>query len=69
MPKNHYINRDRFHEVMTKCKRSGELDQEAINYFNTLSTNVARKYYYNSNVDSEDAKSKAMEDILGMGSK
>lgn len=64
MPKNHYIDRNRFHQVMTECKKSDRLTDEAVNFFKLLSQNVARKYYYNNSNDSEDATSKAIEDLL-----
>jgi hypothetical protein len=60
--KRQYLDRDVFHQEMTKCKRNNDLSPAAIEMLYTLSNEVSRKYYFEHAEDYEDAACNAVFD-------
>lgn len=59
-----YINKREFHDEMVKCKRSGQLSNKAIAYFQLMANEIAKTYYYNHPEDKDDAKARAVQDCF-----
>ena len=58
----HYLDRDEFHNELAVCKKAGELSKRGIKMFQLLAENVARDYYFPSEMDKEDAEARAVHD-------
>jgi hypothetical protein len=64
MGKKGYLDRDKFHQEMVKCKKMDKLTDEAVYMLKKLAEKNARRRTFEREQDFEDAVSSAIRDVV-----
>lgn len=59
-----YIDPKKYHEEMVRCKKSGQLTDRAIEFFQLQAREVSKVFYFEDNEDRKDAIANAVKDFV-----
>lgn len=62
--KNDYLNRYKYHDELTICKKQNDLTKRALEMFQVHATETSRNFYFNCEEDRKDAIAVAMHDLF-----